>query len=94
MSERERQHAGSLRALDLTGCPNISPSQRPLRALQKLTKLERLRLPAERWDEHELAEFLSTLPNLRSIDPATHNDLCKARDNFRAQCEILMNVRY
>ena len=51
-------HAGSLRALDLSGCAALSASSRPLRALQRLTALEALRLPAERWDEHEIAEAL------------------------------------
>ena len=87
-------HAASLTSLDLTGCANITPSQRPLRALTKLTRLEHLRLPAERWDEHDLAECLTTLPNLRSLDRDTHADLTKARDDFRAQCDILCNVRF
>jgi len=87
-------HASSLRRLDLTNCFGLSCSQRPLRALQKLQSLEHLRLPAERWDEHELAECLTALPHLRDLDSGTHADLCKAREDIAAQCAILSNVRF
>ena len=42
-------HAASLRALDLRGCTSLSANSRPLHALAKLTALEHLRLPAEKW---------------------------------------------
>ena len=87
-------HASSLRRLDLTNCFGLSCSQRPLRALQKLQSIEHLRLPAARWDQHEIAECLTALPHLRDLDSSTHKDLCDARKNIADQCEILSNVRF
>ena len=85
-------HAHSLRRLDLSGCHSITSSSRPLRALQRLLVLEHLRLPAEKWDEHELAACLTSLPNLRTLDEDTYSDLRQERDALRAQCDILCNT--
>lgn len=87
------QHADTLKRLDLTGCVAISSSSRPLEALRQLPKLEVLRLPAERWDEHDLADALAALPLLTALDKCTHADIRKARDDFKAQCDILSNAR-
>ncbi|KAL1527065.1 hypothetical protein AB1Y20_015749 [Prymnesium parvum] len=86
-------HADSLRGLDISGCQNISCTQRPLRAMSKLRCLQVLRLPSEKWGQHELAECLTALPALRAIDEQTYADLYRERDALRAQCDILANVR-
>ena len=91
--EALEQHAHSLRRLDLTGCGSITKSVRPLEALRKLRKLEVLRLPAERWDEHQLADALTALPQLTALDECTHADIRKARDDVKQQCDILSNAR-
>ena len=87
-------HANSLRGLDISGCRNLSPTGRPLRALTKLQGLEALRLPSEKWEQHDLAAALTKLPQLRAIDAQTHADLRRERDALRAQCDILSNVRF
>jgi hypothetical protein len=91
--EALEMHAHSLRRLDLTGCASITKTVRPLEALRKLRKLEVLRLPAERWDEQQLADALTALPQLTALDECTHADIRKARDDVKQQCDILSNAR-
>jgi len=82
-------HPESLRRLDLTDCAGVTSSERPLRALARLRRLEVLRLPKERWRETELAACLTKLEQLRSIDPDTLADLRSEREALRRQCDIL-----
>ena len=82
-------HPESLRRLDLTDCAGVTSSERPLRALARLKRLEVLRLPKERWRETELAACLTKLEQLRSIDPDTLADLRSEREALRRQCDIL-----
>ena len=82
-------HATSLTQLDLSACSSISASCRPLDAIRLLTNLEVLRLPAEKWREHELADALTALPRLKGVDASTHADLTRELDALRKQCEIL-----
>jgi len=86
-------HSPSLRRLDLSGCHSLSRTERPLRAIRRLQALETLRLPAELWGEHEIADTLAALPALTSLDEQTYQDLLKARDALRDQCNILLNVQ-
>ena len=82
-------HPLTIRRLDLRGCDNLSPTERPLAALAQLKALEVLRLPRERWAEREIAKFLTRLPHLRSVDSSTLTDLRSERDALDQQCHIL-----
>jgi len=86
-------HAESLTQLDLTGCTSLSSSTRPLRALERLSFLEVVRLPEEKWREGEVADALIALPRLTSVDASTYADLCRERDALRMQCEILGHLQ-
>ena len=87
-------HATSLTQLDLSCCSSISSSSRPLQAIRLLTNLEVLRLPAEKWREHELADALTALPRLVAVDASTHADLSRELDALRKQCEILGHAHH
>lgn len=87
-------HAATLTQLDLTGCSSLSCTRRPLEAIRRLTHLEHLRLPAEKWREHELADCLAALPRLTAVDSSTRADLTRERDALRMQCEILGHVQH
>lgn len=58
-----------------------------------MAALEVLRLPSERWDQQELAEALTELPHLKTIDEQTYHDLRRERSALCAQCDILWNAR-
>ena len=45
-------HAVTLRRLDISGCANLTSTQRPLRALSQLRSLEHLFLPSEKWTQN------------------------------------------
>ena len=87
-------HGNSLTQLDVLGCGAISSGMRPLSAITQMRQLEVLRLPAERWKEHELVDALVELPRLKAVDPSTHADLRRERDALRMQCEILGHVQH
>ena len=73
-------------------CYGLSSGTRPLDALRLFTRLEVLRLPAEKWREHELADCLISLPRLQAVDASSRADLRRERDALRMQCAILGHV--
>jgi hypothetical protein len=87
-------HAATLERLDVTGCESLTATQRPLDAISRFTKLKLLRLPAQRWEERNLAAALSELPELQWLDAASTRDLKQAREALQDQCAILENVRH
>ena len=84
-------HSETLRALDLSDCTSLSSTTRPLSAISKLHALEVLKLPREQWAELEIADCISELRNLKSLDCDSLADLEIARQTLRQQCEILNN---
>jgi hypothetical protein len=105
MANKEDERGGSC---DTQHDPNMAPKPLPppsllsdrssrasavQRSRLELRKLEVLRLPAERWDEQQLADALTALPQLTALDECTHADIRKARDDVKQQCDILSNAR-